>query len=225
MLYEVIEDYLCDLLVRRFKKYPLGEAIEKEELLNSLPDFEKQPDGTYAINRMNTVFDKDDLDDIIVEALNKLEDEGYFVEGFYSDEYRLFKRLMPGDSVDWMSLREMKYRELLELRMISGKGFALDGNTLSEVKGCSGEETGKSVSLSDEQLVKLRHILEDADVVSWKENYQPEGYMVLDGTSWDFKMVFEGNKVFASSGSNAWPDGFEEFYASIMSMLEEGAES
>ncbi len=222
MLSEVIESYLCDLLVKRFKKYPLGEAIEEEELLNSLPDFEKQQDGTYVINRMNTVFDRDDLDSIVVEALNKLEDEGYFVDGFYTDEYRLFKRLMPGDSVDWASLRKMKYREWLELSITSDKGFALDGNTLSEAKGRFEEDPGKSVSLSGEQLVKLRHILEDADVLNWKKNYQPEGYLVLDGTSWDFKMVFEGNKVFASSGSNAWPDGFDEFYESIMSMLEEG---
>ena len=141
------------------------------------------------------------------------------------NEKCLSERLAPGSKLDLNGLKEMEYRETDAWGVNILRGFSLKGRRLSELTNPIAEKPAKSINLSDEQFARLCETVKSVNVGNWKADYQPEGYAVSDGMLWDFKMVFEGNKVFASSGSNAWPDGFEEFYASITSMLEEGAES
>ena len=213
---------LAGLIVAAFEQQPLGVRVKAKDLLESISDLEKQSDGTFKIVGTNTVLDEDDLRGIVFDALIHLKEDGYFIDGFYSDEYRLFERLSPGSKLDLSGLKEMEYKETDAWGISVHRGFSLKGRELSEAANPMSEKPVKSVRLTDEQFARLCKIVESANVSKWKADYQPEGYLVLDGAHWGFTMIFEGNKAFVSHGSNAWPNGFEMFYRNIMGMLKKG---
>lgn len=219
MLWEIIENYLADCIVTELKKRPLGTEVPKSELLDSLPDIERQENGSYKIVRMHTVLDEDDLLDIVVTSIIRLEKEGYIVKSSYSGSYRLFEKAKQDDEVGLATLVEMEYRERDELSWGTYRGFALKERVLSEVENPLSQEEVKRIELSDNQFSELCKLLDNAGVRTWKDEYQPEGFLVLDGTSWEFYMVFEGNKAIASKGSNAWPNDFEKLCANVMRIL------
>ena len=61
--------------------------------------------------------------------------------------------------------------------------------------------------------------IESIRIPSWGKNYEPVGYIVLDGESWDVKYEDSDNCISKSSGSDAYPANWKRF----LSILSEVA--
>lgn len=55
--------------------------------------------------------------------------------------------------------------------------------------------------------------IEALRIDTWKKNYQPQGYVVLDGESWKVQYEDTDGKKSKSSGDNAYPPNWAEFQA------------
>ena len=73
---------------------------------------------------------------------------------------------------------------------------------------------GGYIELSKDKVEKIYKLLAECNYVSWKEEYEPVGYAVFDGFSWDLKVKnsinFVGTKKknLKIRGSNAYPKEF-----------------
>ena len=65
--------------------------------------------------------------------------------------------------------------------------------------------------------------LEAGGVAGWQEEYRPEA-CVLDGSSWNLRIVYEDGAEFVSGGSNAWPEGYDELWDGLLALFEEAGE-
>ena len=55
--------------------------------------------------------------------------------------------------------------------------------------------------------------IEALRIDTWKKNYQPQGYVVLDGESWKVQYEDTDGKKSKSAGDNAYPPNWAEFQA------------
>ena len=71
------------------------------------------------------------------------------------------------------------------------------------------EYTDDTVStVSAEDFAKK---LEALHIGSWKKDYQPQGYIVMDGVSWTVEYEDTDGKKVKSSGDNAYPSNWSAF--------------
>jgi len=56
-------------------------------------------------------------------------------------------------------------------------------------------------------------------IEGWKKNYEPEGYMVLDGESWSLRYETEEGKPIIVSGENAYPKEWKKLIRYIRSIV------
>lgn len=61
--------------------------------------------------------------------------------------------------------------------------------------------------------------LEAIDIPGWKKDYQPEGMIVLDGTSWTVKYETVYDKPIKRSGDNAYPRNWKSFIRLLQSVV------
>lgn len=60
--------------------------------------------------------------------------------------------------------------------------------------------------------------IEALRIDTWKKNYQPQGYVVLDGESWEVQYEDTDGKKSKSSGDNAYPANWESFQELLTSV-------
>ena len=72
-------------------------------------------------------------------------------------------------------------------------------------------------------LEAIARALEACGVAGWQEEYRPEA-CVLDGSSWNLRIVYEDGAEFVSGGSNAWPEGYDELGDGLLALFEEAGE-
>ena len=83
----------------------------------------------------------------------------------------------------------------------------------------AGIEIEDAVSaISPEEFAKS---LERIDIISWDKKYEPIGYAVLDGESWDVKYKEVDGKVVKRSGENAFPKNWRKFLMLLKSVTHE----
>lgn len=65
------------------------------------------------------------------------------------------------------------------------------------------------VTISNGQFEQINTVLDRLEIDKFQEYYIFPG--VCDGTQWSFTAYLASGKILKTSGSNAWPEGFEEF--------------
>lgn len=219
MLRDDTKKWAVELLVPALMRVPLGSWTCIEDVIEACDGIQKTAEGRFAMPDHNASFSYEHLDTIESEALQKLEDNGLYVDtDSYKTGFCLYERIKQGSLMDYSSLKKMSYSPLTWLRSSQDVGCTFEGRTLATT-GLIDGQSSVSVELNDEQFCALCHALEKAHLELWEESYWAS---VLDGTSWNFFVLFEGNKVFTSHGSNAWPESFVDLHKSIMRILEEG---
>jgi hypothetical protein len=67
-----------------------------------------------------------------------------------------------------------------------------------------------------EQLDQFIEEIKKIGVLKWKKLYtNPD---ILDGTSWSVSIKYNGER-FKSTGSNAYPEGFDEFTKNVRKLM------
>ena len=67
-----------------------------------------------------------------------------------------------------------------------------------------------------DEVDALHTAMESANVLEWEEHYSNPG--VLDGVQWELKVWFLDGSKFESSGSNAFPQGFNELFSAFVDL-------
>lgn len=68
----------------------------------------------------------------------------------------------------------------------------------------------------EQQWLDFRNALEALDVWHWERSY--DDISVLDGTQWEVAITW-GRKRIRSQGSNAYPDGFDNFLHAVSQLI------
>lgn len=88
-----------------------------------------------------------------------------------------------------------------------------EGGTVRWTARLDGHDTGQAAVRPDaEAWQRFWAAVDDAGAWAWDADYDEPG--VLDGTSWSLRLEHEGRAV-DSSGSNAWPPGWEQVQAAL----------
>jgi len=75
----------------------------------------------------------------------------------------------------------------------------------------------ETINLSYQALEDFRKTLDRINVFDWETHYEDSG--ILNGTKWSLEIVLEDQR-FKFTGSNAFPEEWEEFCKSIRTLLE-----
>ncbi|MBQ9041299.1 MAG: hypothetical protein IJ111_00625 [Eggerthellaceae bacterium] len=202
-------DAFVKALCRQIDEWPLGKWAMMEDLASRAPEIEFDEDeGLYRVEGADRLFASEEIDEAEAEVQAYAEEKGLFVEQDFDRGISLHERV---DSAAKFDFDEIKYLELTyepALRLGGESKAVYDGETLEVApawKGISGHQ-GRSIKLDQEGRNRLRDLIEVTSVSSWDKAYAPVGYMVLDGWGWTLLIRFRSGKVFASEGSNAWPE-------------------
>ncbi|MBQ3302004.1 MAG: hypothetical protein IJH04_07680 [Eggerthellaceae bacterium] len=215
-------DALVEALCRHIDEWPLGKWVMMEELASLAPDIEFDEDEEqYTIAGTYGPFSPEDIDDAEVEVQAYAEEKGLFVDQDFDKGICLHERIDPAVEFDFDEIEYLKltYEPAL---LLGGQSKAVyDGETLEvapEWKDAS-DFQGKSVKLDQEGTESLRSLIEEAGVPTWNREYAPIGYMVLDGWGWSLLIRLKNGKVFASEGSNAWPETLGLFWEGLFDIV------
>ena len=215
-------DALVEALCRQIDEWPLGKWVMMEELASMAPDIEFDEDEEqYTIAGTYGPFSPEDIVEAEVEVQAHAEEKGLFVDQDFDKGISLHERIDPATEFDFDEIEYLKltYEPAL---LLGGQSEAVyDGESLDvgpKWKNYTGFQ-GKSAMLDQEGKESLRSLIEEAGVPSWDREYAPIGYMVLDGWGWNLLVRFKGGKVFASEGSNAWPETLGLFWEGLFDIV------
>jgi hypothetical protein len=96
-----------------------------------------------------------------------------------------------------------------------------DGVTVryKRAEGMYALETTSGVTFTPDlkQWKQFRQDLDQLDAWKWQARYVNEG--VMDGTKWYATIADGPNRIISSSGSNAYPEGFDGFLAAVRRLI------
>lgn len=215
-------DLLVAALCKQVDEWPLAKWVTMEELASCSPDIEfGDDDEKYAVAGADELFSPEEVDEAEVEVRDYVEEKGLFVErdfhrGISLREYVDATEELDFDEIDSFSLT---YEPAL---ILGGQSEArYDGETLeiAPMREAYADFEGCSVLMDAGRKERLQGLIEVAGVRSWARNYHPDGYLVLDGWGWSLTIRFKSGKVFASEGSNAWPEALGLFWEGLFDIV------
>ena len=193
-----------------------------EELASRSPDIEFDEDSEkYAVAGTEGMFSFEDVDEAVIEVQDHAEEKGFFVEEDFDRGICLHEYVDAAREFDFDEIGSFSLTYEVALNLDGRSEARYDGETLkvgptwvapSGFQGCS-------VQMDPERKDALRRLIEEAGVRSWAREYEPVGYMVLDGWGWTLTIRFKSGKVFASEGSNAWPVGLGPFWEDLFDIV------
>ena len=77
----------------------------------------------------------------------------------------------------------------------------------------------KKQIITQEQKIKLLHLLDKCNVINWKEKY--ENYEILDGSYWELIIETIDGKKIEKRGSNDFPESFMIFSKGLLDIFSE----
>ena len=98
-------------------------------------------------------------------------------------------------------------------------------NVHVEIVNNGGILSVNGVRHTPEKSKELRERIENLGLSTWQKEYSPEGFLVLDGYSWEAEYQEEGRGSFVTRGTNAFPWCFYQLISIIIDAAPESETS
>ena len=215
-----IQDELAQLLWTELKALPFGTWTTVDELIDLSPKLKMLDNGDCAIAEHNDPVDYDDIEEAGERLWEFADEEGFFFDDADSERFALRCFMEPGQPIDFKRVSEMAFETFVYRNLDGNVSIALEGDKLTLDSGSfNAGESNNEISMTVELTEQLTQLFEEFSVSSWKRDYEPEGYRVLDGEGWSLTVIFDDEAVFLSQGSNAWPEGFDELKERLVKLF------
>ena len=218
MMRQNTERLLLDALFKELDKLPLATWFTIEQLADASPDLQKGADGRYAIVGENASVSLEDLESVKYEVMRHAREAGLYVNYDYECGLSVHE-YVSADEFAFDDIESMMLRSAPALRPFGATEIKYDGETLEMTEGWRNDpDSVKGMAIiGEEEYDNLRKLVARVDLPHWKRDYH--NYNVLDGWGWNLNVWFKDKRVFVSSGSNAWPDSFGDFWDGLLEIM------
>ena len=213
-----MENRLVKALTEALDKLPLATWTTAEQLADASPFLQKEDEGHYTIVGESASVSPEDLENAEFEVMHHAEEAGMFVDCHYECGFSVHEYVSAGEfafsSIETMLLTLIPTRCPFDATEIKH-----DGTTLAMTKGWENSPNFEKimVAVEEEERNNLRRLIERVDLPHWNRKYRNN--YVLDGWDWNLVVWFKDKRVFASEGSNEWPDMFGELWDGLHEIL------
>lgn len=114
------------------------------------------------------------------------------------------RKMMKINKIVYSEYGWLESAEAYTLDLVEGYMEIIEGESLVDDKPII-----TKVTISNGQFEQINTVLDKLEIDKFQEYYIFPG--VCDGTQWSFTAYLASGKILETSGSNAWPEGFEEF--------------
>ena len=176
--------------------------------------------GDCAIAEHSDLVNYDDVEEAGERLWEFADEEGLFFDDADSERFALRRFTEPGRPIDFKRVSEMAFETFVYRNLDGNVSIALEDDKLTLDSGLSDVgESNNEISMTAELTEQLTQLFAEFGVSSWKRDYEPEGYIVLDGEGWSLTVIFDDESVFLSQGSNAWPERFDELKEKLVELF------
>ena len=215
-----IQDELAQLLWTELKALPFGTWTTVDDLIDLSPKLKMLDNGNCAIAEHNDLVDYDDIEEASERLWEFADEEGLFFDDADSERFALRSFTEPGRPIDFKNVSEMAFETFVYIKLDGNVSIALEDDKLTLDSGLfDAEESNNEIIMTAEPAEQLTQLFEEFGVNSWKRDYEPQGYRVLDGEGWSLTVIFDDETLFLSQGSNAWPEGFDELKDGLLKIF------
>ena len=193
------------------------EAVVKE--IKSLPILSVDTIGRALIRvNENGKYDGIDSMELVYDVREKLEEEGFYMDDHKydnmivgtPDNFEFVLRKLNSEKEltkeDFLNLEYIRYDEVAYLYNPNKQHMSVEAIGDAYI-GRYGYENEFKISREDGQ--KFLEKLWDLGMISWEENYEPDG-IVMDGIDWTFLIALKDGRIYRKQGYFVFPDGFDE---------------
>ena len=215
-----IQDELAQLLWTELKALPFGTWTTVDELVDLSSKLKMLDYGDCAIAEHSDLVNYDDVEEAGERLWEFADEEGLFFDDADSERFALRRFTEPGRPIDFKRVSEMAFETFVYRNLDGNVSIALEDDKLTLDSGLSDVgESNNEISMTAELTEQLTQLFAEFGVSSWKRDYEPEGYIVLDGEGWSLTVIFDDESVFLSQGSNAWPERFDELKEKLVELF------